>query len=208
MSDHGLTKRESLSFEAKVELAKRRCGSCHACCVWLGIDAKMGQSTVALRKFPGQTCKKLDAGLGSETKCSVYSSRPVACQTYLCGWRNGFLDAEGGRPDESGILISHYKSEVEGIDLSATITITDPTKCGSLTGGPLLQAIDEHTKLGFLDIRIVNFESRAVIHLFLGKIYHGELTTNAGPEELSFVTFNPPIGTWELKEKKDETTID
>lgn len=191
----------------EAELAARECGPCFACCKWLGI-LSVGKNS--LRKFPGQTCKFID-NQGDPTKlCSVYSNRPHACERYTCAWRMGFLDHDGGRPNESGLLISFYNSGTideieEPAHITATIIIIDHNKCGDFNSGPLRQFIDEATIYhGISDIRIVRYNTRFVLHLKDGLIRQGNLLKSENPEELNFVTTDPPIGRWEIKEEKKQ----
>jgi hypothetical protein len=189
----------------------RECGTCHACCQWLGIEAQPIPDQVGFTKYPGHTCKHLNAHPDPLKKCQVYSRRPTACQTYKCAWLNGFLNSDGGRPNDSGLLITTYNNDQdgEGPRLSCTVIVIDPTKCGTV-GDPsssLQQAIDELVMHDFQDIRVVSYVTKSVIHLLRGQIYQGELLpfVKKSPEELSFVTFNPPIGTYGLKKDAPHT---
>jgi hypothetical protein len=73
-----------------VSPAKRRCGTCSACCTSLGI--------VALSKKPNTPCPH-QVGKG----CSIYGARPDECRTYECGWLAGFFDG-ADRPDRLGVV--------------------------------------------------------------------------------------------------------
>jgi hypothetical protein len=186
----------------------RTCGTCKACCIYLGIEE--------LGKLPATPCKHLTK-VRIENCCSIYSNRPIACRTYSCAWLSG-LFADHMRPDRSGLLVSIYKREDldEGISvepenvgqtLAATIAIADKRRSGDLQSGALHDFIAELTNRGLQDIRIVDYTNRNVIHLFEGIIRLGKLhdPDPSNPEALSFETFDPPLGTFGLGAKINDS---
>lgn len=183
----------------RTEVPLRPCGTCYACCIWLGIDAKAEQNKVAVRKFPGQTCTKLD-GTNPICRCSVYDNRPKACERYNCAWKSGFT-TDLDRPDKAGMLCTVYPGETT--DMSMTIFIFAPEKCGELSDqtSPLFRMLNEAIFHKILDVRIVNPHNRVVFHFINGKIYRGDLLKSSEPEALEFVTFNPPLGNWETRDQ-------
>jgi hypothetical protein len=183
----------------------RSCGECFVCCKALGVEE--------LRKWPGQMCKHITAGDSGNAlhRCGIYEFRPSACAKYSCGWRQG-MGPEDARPDKAGLVISIYAreglfSEVHDPNvtlppIAATIFILDIKKTLTLQdSGPLTLAVDFLIRLGIEDIRIVDSTTKAVIHFLNGKIYNGKLLkSDDGYEELKFMTFNSPIGTFERTE--------
>lgn len=176
----------------------RSCGTCYACCKWLGIEA--------LRKYPGQMCKHATQWETPHARCQVYTARPNACATYSCAWLEG-LGTDVMRPDLSGILVSIYGPNPETPDtpLSATLTITDFERAGTTEQGNIKDFTEALLNYGFTDLRIVDFVSKTLVHIKDGLVYRGRLTKQDGYESLNFETFNPPIGRYETKvaEKDD-----
>ena len=72
----------------------RRCGSCNACCKTHTVDEP------DLIKEAGVWCKQANPGQG----CSIYPSRPVACQTCKCGWLKG-IGKDEDRPDKRKVVL-------------------------------------------------------------------------------------------------------
>lgn len=192
----------------------RPCGECYACCKFLGINE--------LKKWPNESCKNLDGSLGACSRCKIYNSRPRACVTYSCGWRSGF-GPDNFRPDKSGLMITFYaredidNSENRALEiarsgtpeavaelLAATIIITDRAKAGTLKVGNLMLTVDALIREGFQDIKIVNYETKSVIHFFNGNIRSGKLAPRKKGEfeALVFFSFDPPIGTFK-RERTD-----
>ena len=180
------------------ESPSRSCGTCFACCKWLGIEA--------LSKYAGQMCKHVTGPETPRARCSIYTTRPKACVTYRCAWLDG-LGTDFMRPDSSGLLVSVYgpTENAPETPLSATVVITDFDRCGNLQQGNMKLLTDGLLDSGFDDIRIVSFETKVVIHIYAGAIYRGQLRspdkTDADRfESLNFETYNPPIGKYERKE--------
>lgn len=69
----------------------RSCGTCHACCVVLGVPE--------VDTEPTETCGHLGEG-----GCRIYHDRPMACRGFECGWRLGAFD-RADRPDRCGLVI-------------------------------------------------------------------------------------------------------
>lgn len=89
---------ETLKFGLVPE---KTCGDCTACCTVLPIKA------TGFTKLPNFTCKHLVAG-----GCGIYETRPDACRTYYCVWRQSPRLDDTWRPDRSGVLIT---DEYDGI---------------------------------------------------------------------------------------------
>lgn len=184
----------------KLNLAKpgpndyRPCGTCYACCVAGGV--------AELKKYPNQACRHLD-GANPQARCSIYETRPAACVKYSCAWRIG-LGPDDFRPDKSGLLIAYYLSELNDSMIAATIVVLDSAKAGTLTAGNLAMAIDSLIRAGLNDLRIVSYNSKSVVHFYEGKIRQGNLLPNdkGDYEGLKFMTFNPPIGHYEVQNKE------
>jgi hypothetical protein len=113
-------------------------------------------------------------------------------------------------------MVSVYADmETEGADpnipKTVTITIIDGAKCGELddTTKPLRRWIDSLTTiLGLKDIRVVNYQTRTVLHFFEGFIYLGKLHKPGSPEELSFdhgANNGLPIGRFEVRDIENES---
>lgn len=164
----------------------RSCGTCYACCVVLGITE--------LRKYPGQTCKHL-SGADATKRCSIYSSRPTACSTYHCGWLAG-LSSDNHRPNNVGFIISAYPKRF-------VIQVFDETKAGNINSNdaPLYYAVAELLELGVSDLVILFKQTKDILHFLDGDIYKGKQRKGDGYEDLTFETYTPPVGKFELKER-------
>jgi Fe-S-cluster containining protein len=171
----------------------RKCGTCIACCVHLGIEA--------LNKRPGTPCAHLTRASDAR-RCSIYASRPRACQTYKCGWIEGLLDERTGRPDRSGLLITGRESPELSPPYGITIQIIDQRRCGTMEEGKLKSVIHQLLELGLDDIRVFNPETRGVIHFYRGKVRVGHmLDQQDSVEDLDFFTFDPPVGEYKTEER-------
>ena len=169
-------------------MADRECGSCYACCIWLGIKE--------LKKYPGQACKHL-CGQGDPTKrCEVYDTRPEACSEYYCGWLAG-LGPNNARPDESGLLVTVYPPYGKGT-CSATITIIDLNKSGTIHKGPLYEFLRYLLAIGADSIRVLSYKEKSLLHFADGKIHKGKIIPNKKEEyeALNFAASDPPIGSY------------
>ena len=76
----------------------RKCGSCTACCHYLGIKE------IGVTPCPHEKC----------SSCEIYDKRPKTCRDYNCLWLQGFGD-EVDRPDKSGVLIDMRPVEGAGM---------------------------------------------------------------------------------------------
>ena len=76
-------------------VAPRACGKCTACC-----DGHLLGEAYGHKFGPGLPCHFL-----TESKCTIYETRPKACRDYYCAWAQG-LFAEWMNPDNTGALIS------------------------------------------------------------------------------------------------------
>lgn len=183
--------------DSVIDRPLRECGECYTCCVYLGIEE--------LKKFPGVSCRHLSGASGPKTRCTIYSSRPNACQKYNCFWKKG-LGPEEARPDKSGLLVTPYA--IDGLPLphfAATITITNKDKCGRMDDPDsfLHKTIGNLVEMNCMRIRIVNYTTKEVFELGQGKIYLGKLMPTKNYEELSFAKSNTPIGKYEIRENRD-----
>lgn len=168
----------------------RECGTCAACCTWLGIDA--------LKKYQGQTCKHL-SGADPLHKCTVYATRPEACSAYKCFWLNGHF-GPNLKPEICGILVTLYEN-------GASVIVFDEAKSGALS--------DEHSYLNYVVKRLLETEARPQIpsirvcfmhrrQLMIfqdGNIYQGILEKQKSYEDLTFLASGEVIGTYHLKER-------
>jgi hypothetical protein len=179
----------------------RSCGTCHACCIWLGVEA--------LRKWPGQTCKHLDGHI-PDKRCTIYAKRPTACVNYTCAWLAGF-GRDDMRPDQSGVLVSCYGPEhsvSRDTKFCATIHVIDPVKAGDLTDpdSPLARMLRQLIEAGCNDARITagaNKPGQGVVHIYDGMIYQGKMLKPSGVEDFSFETTPPPLGRYMLIDERD-----
>lgn len=80
-------------FTKLLNLTKRKCDTCVACCVTFNIEE--------LKKLEYTPCPKLcDKG------CSIYPERPAPCKQFDCAWLYG--QGQGHhRPDRCGFLLSY-----------------------------------------------------------------------------------------------------
>jgi Fe-S-cluster containining protein len=159
----------------------RECGTCYACCQWLGIDE--------LKKYSGQACKHLDGSVDPAKRCTIYAKRPPACSGYECMWRSGY-GPEKLKPSESGILMTGYNRE-DGRGFAITAIVFDYAKAKPI--------VDELIRevLGLdIQLRLVNFAAKTALFCTDGKIYKCKLLPPDGYESLTFAAEAPPIGTY------------
>jgi hypothetical protein len=116
------------------------------------------------------------------------------------------------RPDLSGLMVAYYPSEINlkkpeeqvGIqNLAVTIIIIDPTKAGTTIVGNLRAVLDALVELGFMDIRVISYETKNVIYFLNGEIRSGKLADveKGNYEGLKFFLYDRLLGTFERKEK-------
>lgn len=193
----------------RMDNSDRTCGTCNACCTWLGIDAP------GLHKRAGVRCRHLSTNR-RENCCNIYARRPESCVKYRCGWLQGVFDNDL-RPDKSGVVVSFYMNEdmgdcelspqIQAIyenmshQLTVTVTVIDEDKArGFRDGDPLKRIVFRLTDDGINDIRIVNHKSKKVLHFLAGNIYEGDLLHADTIEGLAFQTYDPPVGKYIVRE--------
>lgn len=163
----------------------RECGSCYACCVYLGIEE--------LKKYTGQACKHLD-GIDANKRCSIYEHRPHACSGYQCVWRAGLGPPEL-RPHDSGLLITMYQSETDPGHAAATVIIIDETKAKQS------QIDSVATELLMLptcnEVRLVNYKTKSALLFKDGTVYQCKLLPPDGYEALVFRA-DAPVGHYRI----------
>lgn len=170
----------------------RPCGTCYQCCITLGINS--------LHKRPGQACKHL-SGANLEGRCSIYTARPEACVKYFCCWAAG-MGEEDWRPDKSGVLVSAYEPEGPHTKFNATAHITNPEKAGSLEDptSNLRKVVATLLEIGCHELKVV-FGSKPgspVMHFRKGQVWRGRTLKSSSYEDLTLITFEPPIGRYEM----------
>lgn len=170
----------------------RTCGPCYACCVHLGIEE--------LRKYAGQTCRLLKGGADRSKRCSIYETRPAACSGYSCLWLVGF-GPDDLRPHESGILITVYDAERNGISIagkaSATVNIFDMKKAQ----GKIASLLAELIAIPIMDeVRLIYLEEKRGLLIRDGFIYGCDTIPSKGYEALCFAAHEPPLGRYRTED--------
>ena len=182
-----MTQTETALVETLAALAgplpePRECGTCFACCVYIGVEE--------LRKHAGTSCTKLNGS--KENRCGIYKTKPQACSTYKCAHLQGF---EVPRPDIAGYIINIY------ID-SVTVIVFDEILAGTPAdpNSHLFTAIKELTYNGLNDIRIVYHFSRKMFRLIDGDIFAGLVHKQKKNdfEGLTFEVYEPKIATYKV----------
>ena len=184
---------------------QRSCGTCFACCVWLGVGP--------LKKWPGQSCKHLDGSI-PDKRCTIYDKRPKCCVDYHCGWRMG-IGPDNLRPDQSGVLVTLYPAEGDDQRFVATLHVIDEKKAG----GPadpdsrLSEILALVLSTGCNDVRIVSGGERPgspIVHLREGKIYRGVVLKpdHNKFEDMNFAEEEEPVGRYQIKRDEDLTAED
>lgn len=165
----------------------RTCGTCYACCTWLGIEE--------LRKWTGQACKHLDGAVPT-ARCSIYASRPMACREYKCIWLQGF-GPEELKPSASGMLLTAYADGGADSYLGAAVTIIifDYEKAK-----PLIDNVVASLLAFEIEVRAVDYHKRSAILYKSGNIYRCRILPPEGFESLIFEAEDPPVGTYLLKQ--------
>ena len=79
-----------------MEINKRQCGDCTACCEgWLSAEIH------GYQMFPGQPCH-----FKSKCGCSIYNDRPDGCKKFTCGYvAENSPFPEWFKPSECGVII-------------------------------------------------------------------------------------------------------
>lgn len=175
----------------------RACGTCYACCVWLGIEE--------LKKYTGEKCKHLRSGAYPTKRCGIYHHRPPACSGYTCAWKAGF-GPEYMQPNRSGILITIYDARKERPNPSriaaATVNIFDREKAEphieEVLGNLLtLPSMDE--------VRLIFIKEKRGILFRDGKAYRCRLLPPEGFESLTFEAIDEPMGTYHTATPEEQT---
>jgi len=186
-------------------MLQRSCGTCFACCVWLGVGP--------LKKWPGQSCKHLDGSI-PDKRCTIYDKRPKCCVDYHCGWRMG-IGPDNLRPDQSGVLVTLYPAPDDDQRFVATLHVIDEKKAG----GPadpdsrLSEILALVLSTGCNDVRIVSGGERPgspIVHLREGKIYRGVVLKpdHNKFEDMNFAEEEEPVGRYQIKRDEDLTAED
>ena len=162
----------------------RRCDSCYACCVHLGIEE--------LRKYANAACHHLKGSTDPTKRCSIYAQRPSACRDYKCAWLAG-LGPDWMRPSDCGILITIYPSELDPTVVSATITIFDEKKYRQEY---LDEIVEQFILLNILELRVINPARKIGLFYSRGDIYKCRLipTPKGRYEGLMFEVPATPVG--------------
>lgn len=172
----------------------RTCGSCYACCIWLGVEE--------LRKYTGQPCKHLCGTQDPTKRCSIYSQRPTACSGYECMWRSGW-GPDNLRPSECGILITPYQSEMYPGQAAVTVNIFDSALAErTLPIADLLAKLFSFPQIS--EVRLIHIREKRALLFHSGKIYRCKILPADGYESLVFAAEDTPVGTYQtLTEEKD-----
>lgn len=128
----------------------RKCDKCDICCIEPFIEE--------LNKPSHTVCSNLDQSKDCH-KCTIYNTRPKACQTYFCSWMDGYGN-DLDRPNENGIIMSQHTFN-NGTWLTARELISDAL----ITTGRNM-VIDMVNKI---DLPVI-------VSLFESKIKTGDLT--------------------------------
>ena len=179
---------------------ERTCGTCMACCLWLGITE--------LKKWPGQSCKHLDGRI-PDKRCTIYEKRPTACSNYLCAWRAG-LGPAAFRPSDCGVLVTLYPSPEDDKRFVATMHAFDKAKAGHPLDpdSNVAKWLGILTSVGCEDIRVVSGGERpgsAIVHFKQGKVFTGVVMPRDKNkyEDMNFAEEDKPIGSYHTVADED-----
>jgi hypothetical protein len=168
----------------------RSCGSCYACCVWLGIEE--------LQKWTGQKCQHLKGPASGNKRCKIYTHRPHACSGYRCMWLQGY-GPDMLRPSRSGVLLTGYDSERKPGSVAITAIVFDIEKAKPI----LDDLIKELISLPDVEVRLVNWKEKTGMLFFEGKIYDCRLLPPSNFESLNFEAAEPPIGKYRVQIERE-----
>lgn len=175
----------------------RTCGSCTACCTYLGVEE--------LHKYSGQKCRHLLGPASGSKRCSIYKQRPAACSGYYCIWLAGW-GPDNLRPKDSGILLTGYPSERGGpSQVSITANVFNLAKARP----HISQLLGELMSLPSLDeLRLIYLESRKATMFRDGFVYDCELLApDPGDyEALQFMAHEPPVGRYAVQLVEQHTS--
>ena len=164
----------------------RKCGSCTACCTWLGI--------AELKKYTGDKCKHLRSPAYAHKRCGIYSHKPVACSEYLCMWRIGWGKDEW-QPNKSGILITPYPNLDDPMQISMTITVFDIEKATA----DIDEIVNQTLLLtGVTEVRVISHKLKKAFLYRDGNIYSCQLMPQDGYESLTFLANDEPVGHYQV----------
>ena len=182
-------------FEAQwrgVAEGSRECGSCYACCTWLGIEE--------LKKWTGQPCRHLCGGNDPSKRCSIYDKRPTACAEYTCMWKQGYGPDEL-QPNRSGILLTGYQSEINAGGVSVTAIVFDEKLAEKWVERVTMELA---TLSANIELRVVNVKRRTALYFLNGNIYQCRLLPADTYESLRFEADERPIGRYRVERGNDD----
>ena len=78
----------------------RQCGTCNACCTFMGVPEIDKQSFAK--------CKNVSDKPNTTRCCTIYNERPESCSVFKCAWLYG-LGSSRDRPDRSGLFV-HFSN--------------------------------------------------------------------------------------------------
>ena len=162
----------------------RKCGSCTACCTWLGIEE--------LKNFTGQKCKYLRGPAYAHKRCGIYINRPSACSEYECLWKSGWGLAEW-QPHKSGILLTPYDNDYGTIAI--TMNIFDMVKAE-----PYINVISSQLLLlpNVSEVRVINIIGNKALLYKNGNIYNCRLLPAESFKSLTFTHDDEPVGHYQV----------
>jgi hypothetical protein len=161
-----------------VDLGCRKCGSCTACCTWLGVEE--------LRKYTGEKCEHLRV-VPVTKRCSIYHNRPGSCARYKCLWLAGFGEEEL-RPNKSGILITPYPMESS---IALTVNIFNIEKASKHIDAVIAKLL---AMPHVVEVRAIYIRERRALLFTNGNIFEAKLLPSQGYEDLRFAASAIPIG--------------
>lgn len=171
----------------------RECGTCTACCTWLGIEE--------LRKYTGEKCKHLRGPAYGTRRCGIYPGRPKACSGYTCAWREGWGPA-ALQPKDSGILITLYDSSRGPVGTAgATVTVFDKVKADPLINDVISELIMCYPIMD--EVRLIFVAEKKALLLRDGNVYKCHVMPSKGFEDLTFAAEDPPIGRYSLTTQEE-----
>lgn len=193
--------RHEIPYRWSTQTEGRTCGSCAACCTWLGIEE--------LKKHTGQPCKHLRGPAALSKRCSIYAKRPGACSAYNCLWLAGWGPTEL-RPKDCGVLLTGYPSgKPEGEpQVNITAVVFDPAKTKALGVDWLMHLVGELVLIPAVnEVRLIFPYAKRGTLFRDGVIYDCALLPPNGYEELTFEAYEPPVGTYHTEQRPEGANI-
>ena len=168
------------------QVTDRKCGSCTACCTWLGITE--------LKKKTAEKCKHLRSPAHIHKRCGIYSSRPSACSAYECLWKAGWGE-DAWQPHKSGILITAYPVDDDPETMTITMNVFDMVK-----SKPYVTVISSQLIMlpMVTELRIINIKDKKALLYKNGKIYSCRILPGEGIEDLLFAAEDKPVGSYDI----------